>query len=36
MDLKEMGVVTRIWVDSAQHRDYWRALENPALNIQIQ
>ena len=23
MDLKEIGVITRNWVDSAQDRDYW-------------
>ena len=28
MDLKEMGVNSRNWVDSAQDRDYWRALVN--------
>ena len=32
MDLKEIGVNTRNWVDSAQDRDYWRALVNAALN----
>ena len=26
MDLKEIGVNTRNWVDSAQGRYYWRAL----------
>ena len=26
MDLKEIGTNTRNWVDSAQDRDYWRAL----------
>ena len=26
MDLKEMGINTWNWVDSAQDRDYWRAL----------
>ena len=26
MDLKEIGINTRNWVDSAQDRDYWRAL----------
>ena len=26
MDLKEIGISTRNWVDSAQDRDYWRAL----------
>ena len=27
-DLKEIGINTRNWVDSAQDRDYWRALLN--------
>ena len=26
MDLQEIGINTRTWVDSAQDRDYWRAL----------
>ena len=26
IDLKEIGIDTRNWVDSAQDRDYWRAL----------
>ena len=25
MDLKEIGINKRNWVDSAQDRDYWRA-----------
>ena len=33
MDLKEIGINTRNWVDSAQDRDYWRALMNAALNL---
>ena len=33
MALKEIGISTRIWVDSAQDRDYWRALVNAALNL---
>ena len=32
MDLKEIGVSTWDWVDSAQARDYWRALVNATLN----
>jgi hypothetical protein len=32
MDLKEIGTNTRIWVGSAQGRDYRRALVNVALN----
>jgi hypothetical protein len=33
MDLKEIGINTRKWVDSAQDRGYWRALVNAALNF---
>ena len=25
MNLKEMGINTRDWVDSAQDRDYWKS-----------
>jgi len=35
MDLKEIGVNTRNWMDSAQDRDYWRALVYMALNLQV-
>ena len=28
MDLKEIGINARNWVDSTQDRDYWRALVN--------
>ena len=28
MDLKEIGINTRNWVDLAHDRDYWRALVN--------
>ena len=35
MDLKEIGFNTRNWVDSAQDRDYWRALVNAALHIRV-
>ena len=35
MDLKEIGINTRNWVESAQDRDYRRALVNAALNIPI-
>jgi hypothetical protein len=35
MDLKEIGVNTRNWIDSAQDRDYWRDLVNAALNLRI-
>jgi hypothetical protein len=35
MHLKEIGVSTRNWVDSAQDRDYWIALVNAALNLWV-
>ena len=35
MDLKEIGIDMRNWVDSAQDRDYWRALVNAALNLRV-
>jgi hypothetical protein len=35
MDFKEIGISKENWVDSAQARDYWRALVNTALNIQV-
>ena len=35
MDLKEIGIKRRNWVDSAQDRDYWRALVNSALDLRI-
>ena len=35
MDLKEMGINTRNWIDSAQDRDYWRVLVNAALNLRV-
>ena len=34
-DPKEVGINMRNWVDSAQDRDYWRALVNVALNLQV-
>ena len=33
MDLKEIFINTRNWVDSAQDRGYWRALVNVALSF---
>ena len=33
MNIKEIGVNKRNWVDSAQDRDYWRTLVNAALNL---
>ena len=35
MDLEEIGINAGNWVDSAQDRDYWRALVNAALNLRI-
>jgi hypothetical protein len=33
MYLKEIGINTRKWVDSAQDTDYWRAFRNAAFNF---
>ena len=33
MDSKEIGINTRSLIDSAQDRDYWRALVNAPLNL---
>ena len=35
MDLEEMGINAGKWVDSAQDRNYWRALVNAALNLWV-
>ena len=35
IDLKEIGINTRNWADSAQDRDYLRALVNTALNLWV-
>ena len=35
MDLKEIGVSMRNWVESAHNRDYWRALVNATLNLRV-
>jgi hypothetical protein len=35
MDFKEIGINTRNWVDSAQDRDYWRALVNAVWNLRV-
>ena len=35
MDLEEIGINAGNWVDSAQDRNYWRALVNVALNLQV-
>jgi hypothetical protein len=33
--LKEIGISTRNWVDSAQNRDCWRVLVNVALILRV-
>ena len=35
MALEEIGINARNWVDSAQDRNYWRALVNAALNLRV-
>ena len=35
MDLEEIDINARNWVDSAQDRDHWRALVNAALNLRV-
>ena len=35
MDLEEIGFNARNWVDSAQDRNYWRALVNAALTLRV-
>ena len=35
MDLEKIGINPGNWVDSAQDRDYWRALVNAALNLRV-
>ena len=35
MDLEEIGIDAGNWVDSAQDRNYWRALVNAALNLRV-
>ena len=35
MDLEEIGINAGNWVDSAQDRDFWRALVNAALNFRV-
>ena len=32
MDLEEIGINVKNWVDSAQDGDYWRVFVNVALN----
>ena len=35
MDLEEIGINAGNWVDSAEDRNYWRALVNAALNHRV-
>ena len=35
MDLKEIDINTGNWVDSAEDRDYCRALVNAVLNLRV-
>ena len=35
MDLKEIAVNTKNWLNLAQDRDYWRAFLNVTLNVRI-
>ena len=35
MNLEEIGMNAGNWVNSAQDRDYWRALVNAALNLRV-
>ena len=35
IDLEEIGISAGNWVDSAQDRNYWRALVNAALNLRV-
>ena len=35
MDIEEMGISVDNWVDSAEDRNYWRALVNATLNLRV-
>ena len=35
MDLEEIGITTKNWVDQAQDRDYWRTLVNAEFNLRV-
>ena len=35
MYLEEIGINVGNWVDSAQNRDYWRALVNASLSLRV-
>ena len=35
MDLKEISVSMRKWIDTAQDREYWKILTNVTLNLLV-
>ena len=35
MDLKEIGISTRNWVDSTKVSNYWRTFVNAVLNLRV-
>ena len=35
IDIEEIGINAGNWVDSVEDRNYWRALVNAALNLQV-
>ena len=35
MNLEVIGIIAGNWVDSAQDRDYWRALVNGAFSLRV-
>ena len=35
MDLKEIGIDTRNWVDSVRDKGYWRVFVNPAFKRRV-
>ena len=35
MDVKEIGINMRNWIDLTQNKNYWSALVNAALNLQV-
>ena len=35
MDLEDNGINAENWADSAQDRNYWRALVNAALKLRV-
>jgi hypothetical protein len=35
LDLEEIGINEGNWVDPVQDRNYWRAVVNAALNLQV-